>query len=75
MEKYIKYVEVSEQIKKLKKQGLIIPDEKETASYLEIFGYSNLIKSYRSPYIIYGQRGISYRSGVSLYQSTLSVFI
>ena len=39
MEKYIKYVEVSEQIKKLKKQGLIIPDEKETASYLEIFGY------------------------------------
>lgn len=68
MEEYIKYVEVSEQIKKLKKQGLIIPDEKEAASYLEIFGYSNLIKSYRSPYIIYGEHGISYRSGVSLYQ-------
>ena len=29
---------------------------------------SNLIKSYRSPYIIYGEHGISYRSGVSLYQ-------
>ena len=45
----ILYSSVEEQIEKLKQQNLIIEDEDFAKKYLEIFGYFNLIKGYRSP--------------------------
>ena len=47
----IEYSTPEQQIEKLKSQGLIITNEEYTASILKCYGYSNLIKSYREPYI------------------------
>lgn len=69
MGEYIKYIPVEQQVEKLKLQGLIIPDENEAISHLKIYGYSNLIKSYRDPYIVVNKDGEKlYRSGVTIYQ-------
>ncbi|MBR4058921.1 MAG: hypothetical protein IKK03_03675 [Lachnospiraceae bacterium] len=46
------YTTVEEQIAKLKSQNLIISDEAAAKVALTIYGYSNLIKSYREPYTI-----------------------
>ena len=48
----ILYATVDEQIEKLKKQGLIISNLDFARSELALYGYSNLIKSYRDPYTI-----------------------
>lgn len=50
--KEIHYANVEQQIEKLKSQNLIILDEEYAKENLKLFGYSNLIKSYRDPYII-----------------------
>ena len=59
---------VIEQIEKLKQQNLIIEDEDFAKKYLEIFGYFNLIKGYRSPYIFTDASGLHYRSGITFNQ-------
>lgn len=57
-----------EQLQKLKSQNLIIDDENRAINILYTYGYSNLIKSYREPYIIRLDNSISYRSGVTFDQ-------
>lgn len=62
----ILYATVDEQIEKLKKQGLIINSLDFARSELALYGYSNLIKSYRDPYMIMSEEGSkSYRSGIT----------
>lgn len=68
MAKDIQYTTVDQQIKKLNSQHLTINDLNFARTSLELFGYSNLIKSYREPYIINSGTNISYRSGVSFEQ-------
>lgn len=62
------YTTPEEQIQKLKSQNLIINDEKNAAAALYAYGYSNLIKSYREPYIIRSEKATLYRSGVTFEQ-------
>lgn len=65
----IPYSNVEQQIEKMKEQGLNISNEEFAVSQLKCYGYSNLIKSYRAPYIIKGEDGKKrYRSGVSFEQ-------
>lgn len=64
----IEYSTTEQQIEKLKSQGLIISDEDFAKSQLKCYGYSNLIKSYRSPYIIKENGKTKYRSGVTFEQ-------
>lgn len=64
----IVYTTPTQQLQKLKLQGLIIPDDSFAEAQLRSCGYSNLIKSYREPYT-YLQNGRKvYRSGVSFNQ-------
>lgn len=64
----IAYTSLSEQIKKLKSQNLLIEDESMAKDALSLYGYSNLIKSYRDPYTIIVDGKKMYRSGVSFNQ-------
>lgn len=64
----IGYTDVNYQIKKLRGQNLIIENEPAAIKLLNQCGYSNLIKSYRDPYIITSGSGISYRSNVTFQQ-------
>lgn len=68
MKDNIKYTTPKEQIKKLKIQNLTIEDEYTAENALDLFGYSNLIKSYREPYMIVSEGQKTYRSGVSFDQ-------
>lgn len=68
MAKQINYSTPEKQIQKLKSQGLRITDEKNAKLVLELFGYTNLIKNYRRPYIITSPNSVSYRSGVTFEQ-------
>lgn len=58
----ILYATAEEQIEKLKRQGLIVDDSAFAKAELELYGYSNLIKSYRDPYTIVseGKKNISF---------------
>ena len=62
------YTTPEEQIKKLQSQHLLIEDYDSAIEALELFGYSNLIKSYREPYTITVGNKKVYRSGVSFNQ-------
>ena len=64
----IEYATLGQQIEKLRSQNLIIHDEEAAKKALSIFGYSNLIKSYRTPYmhIVNGKK--IYRSGITFEQ-------
>lgn len=64
----ILYTTPKEQIQKLKSQNLIIEDEELAEEVLNLFGYSNLIKSYREPYMIVSNGHKIYRSGVTFNQ-------
>ena len=64
----ILYATVDEQIEKLKRQGLIVDDLPFAKSELELYGYSNLIKSYRDPYSIVSEGKKIYRSGITFEQ-------
>lgn len=64
----ISYTTPENQIKKLKSQNLIIDDEELAKDALSLFGYSNLIKSYREPYMITSEGKKTYRTGVSFDQ-------
>ena len=74
MLKHIEYTTVEHQIEKLKKQHLIINDESFAIDALRYYGYSNLIKSYREPYIISGEGRIRYRDGVS-FEQIVSLYV
>lgn len=64
----ISYTTVNQQIEKLKLQNLIISNEEFAKEALTLFGYSNLIKSYREPYVIISNDKKVYRSGVTFEQ-------
>jgi len=64
----IEYSTAEHQLAKLKSQGLIISDEEFAISQLKCYGYSNLIKSYREPYLIIEDGKKKYRSGVTFEQ-------
>ena len=69
MAQEIPYSDVKHQIEKLREQGLIISNEKYAEEQLICYGYSNLIKSYREPYVIKTDDGKKkYRSGVTFEQ-------
>lgn len=70
----IQYTSSDEQIKKLESQHLIIKDKATAKQHLNTFGYSNLIKSYREPYVIVENSKKLYRSGVTFEQIT-SLFL
>lgn len=64
----ILYTTTEEQVEKLKSQKLVITDEEYAKLSLELFGYSNLIKSYREPYVITSGKKKIFRSGVTFNQ-------
>lgn len=64
----IPFSSIDKQIEKLVSQNLIIEDTGYAKYILELFGYSNLIKSYREPYVIKTDTSIQYRSGVTFEQ-------
>ncbi len=66
--KNIEYTTVEQQIEKLLSQNLTINDIEFAKHNLALYGYSNLIKSYREPYIIRANDQISYREGVTFEQ-------
>ena len=75
MSKTIQYSSVEYQIDKMKKQGLTIRNEDFAKTMLIRNGYSNLIKSYRDPYVIIGPEGVSYRPGITFDQvASLYIF-
>lgn len=66
----ILYTTIEQQIKKLKEQNLLIENDEFAKIHLEVFGYFNLIKGYRTPYIINSGNTLNYRSGVTFEQLT-----
>lgn len=64
----IEYTTTEQQIEKLKSQNLIIEDANFAKEMLTLFGYSNLIKSYREPYVVTSGGQKIYRSGVTFEQ-------
>lgn len=64
----IVYTTPEQQIEKLKARNLLIKDVEFAKVSLNIYGYSNLIKSYRDPYVIVSDGQKNYRSGVSFEQ-------
>lgn len=64
----ILYTSTSVQLEKLKAQNLIIEDEDRAYSRLQSYGYFNIIKGYRKPYIFKRENQIAYRNGVSFDQ-------
>lgn len=75
MDEKIKYTTVDQQIQKLKSQNLIFANEEFARQQLRLYGYSNLIKSYREPYTVTSSSGEKvFRSGVS-FEQILSLYI
>lgn len=72
--KEIQYTSPDEQIAKLESQHLIIRNKEKSVKHLKTFGYSNLIKSYRDPYVVTENNKKVYRSGVTFDQIT-SLFL
>lgn len=68
MKKTIPYTTSEDQIQKLKSNNLIIEDVSFAAEMLSMNGYSNLIKSYRDPYILISDGKKTYRTGVTFDQ-------
>ncbi len=68
MKTIINYTTPKNQIQKLISQNLIINDVADAEKRLTIYGYSNLIKSYRDPFVITEDGKKKYRDGVSFEQ-------
>lgn len=66
----IVYTSVDEQITKLQTQNLIINDVGFAKHALRQYGYSNLVKSYREPYLTINDGEKKYRDGVTFEQLT-----
>ena len=62
------YSTIEQQIKHLKDCHLIIEDEDYAKEQLLAYGYSNLIKSYREPYVISSDDCKIFRSGITFEQ-------
>lgn len=73
MENKIKYSTAAQQLEKLKKRNLTIENETEALQFLRFYGYSNLIKSYRNPYVVQKGDHKEYISSVS-FDQILSLF-
>ena len=74
MNNTIIHTTVNQQIEKLKNQNLIINNEAFAREMLSLYGYSNIIKSYREPYILTTSTGIKYRSNIA-FEQLFSLFI
>lgn len=70
----IAYTSVEQQIEKLKDQHLIIEDENRAKMMLGLFGYSNIVKSYREPYTFISDGRKIYRSGIT-FEQLFSLYI
>lgn len=70
----IVYSSVEEQIEKLLGQNLVIDDKSLAAEALSLYGYSNLIKSYREPYTFLKDGKKVYRDGVT-FEQLLSLYL
>ena len=70
---FIAYTSSKDQIEKLRSQNLIIDNETLAIQALNTYGYSNLIKSYREPYLINIDGKRVYRSGVR-FEQILSLY-
>lgn len=70
----MKYTTVQEQIQILRMQNLRIDNEDDAAAALSNYGYSNIIKAYRDPYIITDGEEIHYREGVR-FDQILSLYL
>lgn len=68
MKDEISYTSIENQIEKLRSQHLIIANEEFAKSQLKLYGYFNLIKNYRDPYIVNSDGKKIYRSGVTFEQ-------
>lgn len=68
IEDEILYSTIEQQIEKLKSQHLIINDIDSAKEQLQLFGYFNLIKGYRDPYIMTSNDTLIYRNGVTFEQ-------
>ena len=68
MKETIPYTNLKTQIEKLKDNNLFIEDDAFAAEMLSMNGYSNLIKSYRDPYILLADGKKTYRTGVTFKQ-------
>ena len=66
---FIVYATPQKQLEKLKSRDLIVQDDAAALSALALYGYSNVIKSYRDPYVYVSENGDKYyRSGVTFDQ-------
>lgn len=74
MEKNIKNTSIDKQLAKLKTQNLTFINENTAAENLKLFGYSNVIKSYRDPYILKNNNTHIYRNGVT-FEQIFSLYI
>lgn len=70
----INYMSIDDQIEKLKAQHLTFFNINAAKNQLKIFGYSNIIKSYRDPYVIASDGKKIFRSGVS-FEQVYSLYI
>ena len=68
MKETIPYTDSNYQLQKLKDNNLIIEDDQFASEMLSVNGYSNLIKSYRDPYILIAKGKKTYRTGVTFNQ-------
>lgn len=68
MDDEILYTTTKQQIELLKTQQLIIEDEEYVKNQLQLYGYFNIIKGYRDPYIFNSNGKVLYRSGVTFEQ-------
>ncbi|MBQ9233393.1 MAG: hypothetical protein IJ167_05075 [Lachnospiraceae bacterium] len=73
--KNISFSSIEDQIKKLKENKLIITDESNAKTMLKTYGYSNLIKSYRYPYVIKENGKKIYKDGVTFEQISSLYFL
>ncbi len=64
----IEYTSIEKQLEKLKSRCLIISDETFAKNQLELYGYSNLIKSYRDPYVITSEQGKIFQTNITFEQ-------
>lgn len=69
MKEKIEYTTELEQLEKLQKQGLKVEDMERACSYLQTYGYYNIVNSYKEPFIITDGNGNKrYKEGTSFEQ-------
>lgn len=71
----INYSTPEYQVNKLKSQNLIISDESYALQKLSTYGYSNLIKSYRDPYVFTNDTGAKIYMDNTTFEQIESLFL